>query len=148
MAKLSKPPIPLKMYKHFAVVTLSMTAAIAMFADSDHRSAASAQAESAITYVQQTEIAPSDRRVAGMIDAREAEVQGNFGSETGSFGGTVSAQGGSGGWLTPDSQNQRRNSNSHFDEEEDADAQATRDAAIRASAQRSGRRSASADAPS
>lgn len=39
MAKLSKPPIPMKMYKHFAVVTVSLTAAIAMFADHDNREA-------------------------------------------------------------------------------------------------------------
>ena len=37
MAKLTKPPIPAKMYKHFAVATVSLTGAIAMFADDGNR---------------------------------------------------------------------------------------------------------------
>ncbi|TIX50205.1 hypothetical protein [Alteraurantiacibacter aquimixticola] len=36
MAQLSKPPIPYEMYRHFAVVTLMITAAIAMFAHGEN----------------------------------------------------------------------------------------------------------------
>jgi hypothetical protein len=32
MVQISKPPVPIKLYRHFAVVTLALTAAIAMFA--------------------------------------------------------------------------------------------------------------------
>jgi hypothetical protein len=39
MAQQSKPPIPLTMYKHFAVGTLTMTACIAMFANGGNRAA-------------------------------------------------------------------------------------------------------------
>ena len=37
MAKISKPPVPVKLYKHFAAVTIVLTGAIAMFADEDQR---------------------------------------------------------------------------------------------------------------
>ena len=37
MAKLSKPPVPLKMYKHFAAATVTLTLAIALFADDSHQ---------------------------------------------------------------------------------------------------------------
>jgi len=43
MAQLSKPPIPLTMYKHFAVGTLTMTACIAMFANGGNRAAIARQ---------------------------------------------------------------------------------------------------------
>ncbi|WP_271077992.1 hypothetical protein [Aurantiacibacter sp. MUD61] len=164
MAKLTKPPIPLKMYKHFAVVTLSMTAAIAMFADSDQREAI--EAETAITYVEQTEVAPSDRRVGGMVDARQERTQGSFGSENGGFGGGSSSPGGGGSWSVADSRSQGRISvpgytrgwiDSLTDEQYESflaslppelrDPEAAREQAIRASARRSGRRGSSADAP-
>lgn len=39
MAKISAPPIPLKMYRRFAVATVLFTACIAMFADGENRGA-------------------------------------------------------------------------------------------------------------
>jgi len=40
MARTTTPAIPAKMYRHFAVVTLALTAAIAMFADGESQSSA------------------------------------------------------------------------------------------------------------
>ena len=55
MAQISKPPIPLTMYKHFAVATVTLTACIAMFADSDNREAMAEEVEEH----QQQEVQPS-----------------------------------------------------------------------------------------
>ncbi len=37
MAKIAKPPIPIKMYRHFAIITLAITALMAFFADGEGR---------------------------------------------------------------------------------------------------------------
>lgn len=37
MAKIKKPPVPAKMYRHFAVVTVALTAALALFAQGENR---------------------------------------------------------------------------------------------------------------
>ena len=39
MAKISKPPVPLKMYRHFATVTIILTAIVALLADGENRQA-------------------------------------------------------------------------------------------------------------
>ncbi len=92
MAKLSKPTIPLKLYKHFAVVTLVMTAAIAMFADSDHRHV-QAQTE-VLTVREAAQVAQNE--LPRLIGADEIRTLGSFGSEGGSYGApTVSAAGNS-----------------------------------------------------
>ena len=43
MARLQTPAIPAKMYRHFAVVTLLLTASVAFFADGENREAVAAQ---------------------------------------------------------------------------------------------------------
>lgn len=79
MAKLSSPPVPVKMYKHFAAVTIVLTAAIAMFADDNQRSVAEARETGSL---QQPKAAPSTPAYgeARLVRA-EAEVPGSFGSE-------------------------------------------------------------------
>ena len=50
MAQISMPPIPMKMYRHFAVVTLLLTGTLAMLAnDSAERQGAAAVAENGAT---------------------------------------------------------------------------------------------------
>ncbi len=79
MAKLSKPPVPVKMYKHFAAVTIVMTAAIAMFADEDQRAVAEAREPRMVAQTERSNTTPAFGE-ARLVRA-EAEVQGSFGSE-------------------------------------------------------------------
>lgn len=79
MAQITKPPVPVKMYKHFAAVTVVLTAAIAMFADEDHRVVAEqAQARSATS-------SQSSRSTPAYGEARmtraEPEAVGSFGDD-------------------------------------------------------------------
>ncbi|GGD50117.1 hypothetical protein GRI62_06960 [Erythrobacter arachoides] len=85
MATLSKPPIPLKMYKHFAVVTLTLTAGIAMFADSDNREAMAQQVED---HQQDAELgrASAERVGSGELERRDLEGGGAFGNEDAGYG--------------------------------------------------------------
>lgn len=80
MATLSKPPIPLKMYKHFAMATVSLTAGIAMFADSDHRASDTAQSEPQIEQeeARTAHTAPA-LHTSNIVEA--PPVPGSFGDE-------------------------------------------------------------------
>lgn len=80
MAKISKPPIPLKMYKHFAVATVSLTAGIAMFADSDNRQAVVEHVEER---EQQAELRHASAQITGtpQLVRRDTQSGGAFGNE-------------------------------------------------------------------
>lgn len=100
MAKLSKPPIPLKMYKHFAVVTLMLTAGIAMFADSGNREAMAAHIEERQREAELRAISAQRTGNAsqGQIIRRDAAQNGWFGSEDSEYGDpTVEVQSNGGG---------------------------------------------------
>lgn len=93
MAKITKPPVPAKLYKHFAAVTILMTAAIAMFADEDQRAAAEQSQELA------EPSRPTARSTPAYGEARmtrsQPEVQGSFGSENdGGYGAPMMGTGG------------------------------------------------------
>lgn len=86
MATLSKPPIPLKMYKHFAIMTVTLTASIAMFADEDKREAAVEQLET--RQVAQSE--PQAKVVTdsqGLVRNDLAQPGSGFGTENRGYGG-------------------------------------------------------------
>ena len=95
MAKRKPPPIPIKLYKHFAVATLVMTATIAMFADSDKRGAVAAAGDA---YMEQAEANSEEMAAVTIGDPRPAEAQGSFGSdEGGSYGAPMSTPKSAGG---------------------------------------------------
>lgn len=85
MAQLSKPPIPLKMYKHFAVATVSLTAGIAMFADSGNRGAVADHIEQR---EEQARLQQASAQITSPpeITRRDEGVSGSFGEETGISG--------------------------------------------------------------
>ena len=109
MAKLSKPPIPMKLYKHFAMVTLTLTAAIAMFADSDQREARAEQADVERDPVTVEEAADTVVREAPrLIGAEEVRNAGSFGDEGGGYGSPSAPSGGRGGYAPARSAPERR----------------------------------------
>ncbi|MDE1466860.1 hypothetical protein [Aurantiacibacter sp. D1-12] len=99
MAKLSKPPIPLKLYKHFAMATLALTATIAMFADSDQREARAEQAgieEEPVTVAEAAD--KVEAQAPRLIGAEEVRTRGSFGDEGGgSYGAPTVSSWGTGG---------------------------------------------------
>ncbi|MGB3165275.1 MAG: hypothetical protein WBA68_00670 [Alteraurantiacibacter sp.] len=118
MAKRKQPPIPIKLYKHFAIATLVMTATIAMFADSDQREAV---AEAGNAYMEQAEANREQLASISIGGPRPAEAQGSFGSdEGGSYGAPMStpksagSRGGRPGSSTPT--NARRVSVAGYDQ--------------------------------
>ncbi len=96
MAQISKPPIPLKMYKHFAVSTVALTACIAMFADSDNRAA---MAEQVAEHEQQQELRAASAEITSPPELvrRDIETPGSFGGEGGGSAGSGGGGGGGGG---------------------------------------------------
>lgn len=98
MAKVSKSAIPLTMYKHFAIVTLSLTAVIAMFADGGSRQRQAGQVETSVDEVE-PEVTSSQPiiRTSPVIDT--SRTPGSFGSEdNGDYGRpTVTLAAGGGG---------------------------------------------------
>ena len=86
MAKISKPPVPVKMYKHFAVVTVGMTAMIALFADGENREAAAGHIENRH---EEARVRAASQEITGAPRLVRADRQsaGSFGSEaSGDFG--------------------------------------------------------------
>lgn len=117
MAKLSKPPIPLKLYKHFAVATLTLTAMIAMFADSGKREAIAGHIEER---ERQTELQIASAEITGQRELILAadKPRGSFGDEGGGFGAPTVQTGGSGSTLAPaPSRNGRRVTAAGYDPE-------------------------------
>ncbi|RPF70482.1 hypothetical protein [Aurantiacibacter spongiae] len=80
MAQISKPPIPLKMYKHFAVTTVAMTGMLAMFADGENRQAMEAHVEQ---HQEDVRIRKASAEITGPPRLALAEPE-----PVGSFGGT------------------------------------------------------------
>ena len=85
MAKLSKPPIPLTLYKHFAVATLVLTAAIAMFADDGNREA---MAEHIEEREREAHLRAASQEITGPPRLVRADTtpRGTFGSENAGYG--------------------------------------------------------------
>lgn len=94
MAKLSKPPVPARLYKHFAAVTIVLTAAIAMFADEDHRAAA----EQAQARKVANDTPKREKPAYGEANLARADTStaGSFGEEGGGYGVPMVSPGGSG----------------------------------------------------
>lgn len=80
MRRAVTPTIPPKMYRHFAVVTVLLTAAVAMFAGGENRKAVAAQVENAEENGSQVESAPA---LATRSGDNPAPVVGSFGSDDG-----------------------------------------------------------------
>ncbi len=77
MAKISKPPVPAKLYKHFAVVTVVLTAMIALFADGENREAIASHVEQR---EEQARIERASQEITGppRLIRSEATLQGSF----------------------------------------------------------------------
>ncbi len=95
MAKISTPPVPAKLYRRFAAVTVALTATIAMFADAEERAAAEPVALNGPAV-------PTDSSPAygeAKLERAESQNVGSFGSENtdGSFGQPMMGGGGGGG---------------------------------------------------
>lgn len=95
MAKISKPPVPAKLYKHFAAATIVMTGAIAMFADENHR--ASAEQARQVSATGTNELLEVPAYGEGRLLRAEPAVQGSFGGEGGGYGAPMMTPGGVGG---------------------------------------------------
>lgn len=91
MAKVARPPIPYKMYRHFAVVTVLITAAVAMLADGHNRGAVTRtieerERETELQRISAEKTRPpqlirSDDHVVGSFD-ESAESLSRFGKPT------------------------------------------------------------------
>jgi hypothetical protein len=146
MVQISMPPIPMKMYRHFAVVTLLLTGTLAMLAEGHHRNLAEpATPESAVVSTP----TPTNTPAYGQAQiANRASGSGNFGEEArpgGSYGrGTGSGGvGGNYGFLRPSDAPAANSENAGFtaayldsltEEELDALLQGLRDAGIESEA--------------
>lgn len=80
MAHISSPAIPMKMYRHFAIVTVMLTACLAMFADGENRQQADASAARAA----EQHRGASQPRPAATPAYGQASLTRN---DTGTFGG-------------------------------------------------------------
>ena len=80
MAKLKKPPIPLKMYQHFAAATVVLTGAIALFADDENRQAMAQHVEERD---REAEIQRASQEITGPRELirRDSTRGGSFGTE-------------------------------------------------------------------
>src|SRR5690606_37238132 len=84
MRRTVTPAIPPKMYRHFALVTVLLTAAMAMFANGENRKAATAHVESKVEESDQPEESGS---VFGTRNCGDpAPVVGSFGDDGIPFG--------------------------------------------------------------
>lgn len=92
MAKISKPPVPAKLYKHFAAATLVMTAAIAMFADEGQRASAEQISHEPSAPLEKSRDVPAYG--VGRLLRAEPAVKGSFGDEGGAFGAPMMTPGG------------------------------------------------------
>ena len=93
MAQISKPPVPLKMYKHFAAATITLTLAIALFADGSNKAAQAEGSQEQASTAQQgdTEVV---RNPQATIARREHHSVGSFGSEvSGDYGAPMDNSG-------------------------------------------------------
>lgn len=85
MAKIKKPPVPTKMYRHFAVVTVLLTASLAVFADGENEEYY-AQQTAAQQPQQSTESeTPPERKDIGAPAYGEAQLTRRDGAASGGF---------------------------------------------------------------
>jgi len=95
MARISTPPIPASMYRHFAAVTLCATAVLAMLVDSEGRQAHAASPQGA----SKPPVASAEPATVPRF-AQEEEF--SLGDLAGGFGSEFSFAGGGHGRLAPD----------------------------------------------
>ena len=98
MARIAKPPVPVTMYRHFAVVTVALTFALAIFADGENRAA---MAEELDEQQQQAELRQQSAEMVGPVKIgatkpAAAADPGAFGDDE-AMGAPSSMVGGSGG---------------------------------------------------
>lgn len=79
MAQLSAPPIPLKMYRRFAVATVLVTACIAMFADGEEREARVGHLE-----VETSAVEEEDNSGATLVRRESTQQRSGF-NDTGQY---------------------------------------------------------------
>ena len=77
MAKIAKPPIPQKMYRHFAMVAVTMAVMIAMFASGENRQAISEEIEQRQRQAE-LEQTSAQRARGPIVSRRDANSQGRF----------------------------------------------------------------------
>ena len=101
MAKLSKPPIPYKVYERFALVTLVGTLALAMLTDGGPDAASGNPGAQPSATATRT-IGPGERAKPAYGEARLVQQGqiGSFGSEAGPSGGSGDGGGSGGGRST------------------------------------------------
>ena len=101
MAQLKLPPIPVKMYRHFAVVTIALTATLALFADGENAEIVAehlAERERA----EQLRDAEARRLQGPRVPAGSDLSPGSFAEDGGGFGApTAPVEGGGGGGYRP-----------------------------------------------
>ena len=81
MARISTPPVPASMYRHFAAVTLCATAVLAMLVDSEGRQAHAASPEEATKAPVASAEPAAQPRFAHEEDFSSGDLVGGFGSE-------------------------------------------------------------------
>lgn len=96
MARISKPPVPLQMYKHFAVITVVLTATLALFADGENREALNEHLEER---QREQELQAASQQITGppRLVRADTGLQGSFGEESDSSYGRPMDDAGSGG---------------------------------------------------
>jgi hypothetical protein len=103
MVQISKPAVPIKLYRHFAVVTLALTAFLALFADGENE-----ELNQAAVQARSPQAAPAGPRPSSTPRYGEAQLEqrggaSEFGDEAapGSNFGTPSISGGDRRFIVP-----------------------------------------------
>lgn len=95
MAQISKPPVPLKMYKHFAVITVGLTVMMALFADGENRQAVAEHIEQR---QREAELQAASQQITGpprLVRRDNEQNVGSFGDEgVNGFGSPMDPSGG------------------------------------------------------
>lgn len=104
MARIAKPPVPVTMYRHFAVVTVCLTFALAIFADGENRTAMAEELEDQQEQAelrQQSADMVGPVTIAGKPPAAAADP-GGFGEDESMGAPSVPVAGGSTGSVMPE----------------------------------------------
>ena len=81
MAQISKPPIPLKMYRHFAIVTIVLTACLALLAESENAELQQAQQPAASRPAARPSPSSTPRYGQAQLNVDPAATAGSFADE-------------------------------------------------------------------
>lgn len=81
MVQISKPPVPIKLYRHFAMVTLALTAALAMFATGEGEEQRRAAQQAHAPQAQSNAPRPSSTPRYGEASLAQRGGGGEFGDE-------------------------------------------------------------------